>query len=668
MNTKTVLLCGLLLVVSTLSYPIFSQQGPQKFGKISKEDFEIPAIPIVEGAHAIRLFDYAFLEYRYLTGSGFTTNMNRHFRTMILDDEGLDWADIEIALYQNYRARERVGSVKAFVYNLEDGRITKTKLDNKDIFDEKVDKNNIRKKFALPNVKAGSIVEVKYELNSEFWYTLDPWLFQQAIPVLHSEFEIRIPEYFIFNTNFKGYEFGQLTTNDKGLGSGRLSLGGGDGVDCHFNEYHWVAENVPAFTSEAYITTAKNYLGRVEFELARTNFPNSFNESYTTSWEAIAQQLSEADDFGGTVARPQFIKEQALQMVGDASTPEEKIVLLYEGAKQLVKWNKKYARFASVGQIKEAMKAGLGNSAEVNFALTTLFRAGGLEAYPVLVSTRSHGYINQYLPSFDQFNHVITAVKVGDGYLVLDATDPLVPANFMPRSCLNGQGFMLIGNQYSWVSLKSRDKYKLAIQGKFQLSQDGTIIGEIKEAHNGYAGHRFRKSFYGEGGAKDYVTELENSVEGLQIKEHEFKNEDNIYKRAEANYQVEITDKVMAAGDMMYFSPMLYYAVDENPFKLAERKYPVDFAHPYEEIYVMSFEIPEGFAIEELPEVQQIALPEKAGKFTYTVREVANSVQLTVRFKIDHPFFDFEKYPYLKEFYNQIVEKEAEQVVLKRKT
>ena len=666
MNSKTMFFCCLVYILSLSSYGLSAQNGPKKFGKISKADFELPESELVKGAHAVRQFDYGFLDYR--VRQGFTTNFTRHFRTMILDEEGLDWADIEISYYKNYDARERIGAIKALVYNLENGQITKTKLETKDIFDEKVDKNNLKKKFALPNVKPGSIVEVKYEVSSEFWYAIDPWIFQQSIPVLHSELEMRIPEYFIFNTNFKGYEFGSLTTNDKSTTARKLQLGGGQGVDCQYNDYHWVAENIPPFTAEAYITTAKNYLGRVEFELARTNFPNSFNQSYSTSWASIAQQLATSEDFGNTIARAKFMEDQAARLVGDASNTSEKVVRLYEGVKKLIKWNKKFARFASVADVKKAVSEGLGNSAQVNFALTCLLKAAGLEAYPVLVSTRNHGYINQFLPSFDQFNHVVSAVKIDDNHLILDATDPLVPANFIPKQCLNNMGYMLVGDKFAWVSLKPREKYKIAIQAKFQISDDGVIQGNIKEARSGYAGHRFRQMFYNEGGAEDYIEEFQNKVEGLTVNEHEFKNSDNIYKRVEASYEVELTDQVMAAGDMIYFSPMLFYAIDENPFKLAERKYPVDFAHPYEEIYVMSFELPEGFAVEELPEVQNMMLPEKAGKFTYTVQQLDNSIQLTVRFKIDNPFFNFEQYPYLKEFYNQIVEKEAEQVVLKRKT
>ena len=252
--------------------------------------------------------------------------------------------------------------------------------------------------------------------------------------------------------------------------------------------------------------------------------------------------------------------------------------------------------------------------------------------------------------------------------LVLDATDPLVPASFTPKECLNDKGFMLVGNQFSWVSLKARDKYKTAVQVKLKIGEDGTLNGSIKEGRDGYAGYRFRQAYYSEGEGEDYVKALQEEVEGLAIEKHTFENIDNIYKRAEVLYEVSISDQIMAAGDMIYFSPMLHYTISENPFKLTERKYPVDYGHPRDEVYVLSYELPDGFAIEELPEGSNLVLPEKAGKFTYSAKQLSNTVQITVRFKIDKPFFNFEQYPFLKEFYNLIIEKYSEQIVLKRKT
>lgn len=52
---------------------------------------------------------------------GFIMNFMWYFCIMILDEEGLDWVDIEIFYYKNYNVWEKVGIIKVFVYNLENG-------------------------------------------------------------------------------------------------------------------------------------------------------------------------------------------------------------------------------------------------------------------------------------------------------------------------------------------------------------------------------------------------------------------------------------------------------------------------------------------------------------------------------------------------------------------
>ncbi|MEZ5045099.1 MAG: DUF3857 domain-containing protein [Saprospiraceae bacterium] len=664
MKFKTIIFSSLLTLLYYSPQSLFAQNAPDKFGKIDKKDLEMTTYEQDPGAHAVKLFDVAYIDFRYL--NGFNVNTQRHFRIKILDVEGLEYADVEIPYLRTPGRKESVAMLRAFVYTLENGEVVKTKLENKDVFDEQVDKNNFKKKFALPNVKVGSVIEVKYELLSEFWYQIDPWLFQEDIPAKRSEILVSIPEYFIFNTNFKGYDFGTLSINDKSTSTGNLALGAGQTINCQYTTYHWAAENVPAFTAEPYITTARNYLGRVEFELARTNFPNSFNESYNTSWEAIAEQLATSEDFG--VGNANFLNDQGANLIAGEADPGKQVAILFEATKKMVKWDNKYRRFAGVGDLKKALKEGIGNSAEVNFILLGLLKSAGLEAFPVLVSTRSNGYLNPYQPSLDQFNHTIAAVKVGDGFITLDATDPFVPASYSPINCLNDKGFILMGNRHQWISLEAREKYKLAVQAQLAIGEDGSLSGTIKEAKDGYAAYLFRKAYFKEGDADKYVKSIQDKVDGMTIEEHSFENQENLYKRVEANYKVNITDKTVMAGDMIYISPMLHYALEENPFKLAERKYPVDYAYPMEEIYSIAITFPEGYALEELPEGTNLALPENAGKFTYSAKQLDHSILLTIRFKIENPFISFEQYPFLKEFYSLMVAKYAEQIVLKKKT
>lgn len=640
-----------------------AQKSPQDFGVIEKGDFQIKGH---DDRAAVMLFDYAFVKQTTGFNKGNIYTL-RHYRLKIIKDKGLEWANISIPYYRDHGWQDKISRIRATVYNLKDGEITSTILEKKDIFIEQVNKNNFNKKFALANVRPGSIIEVKYEISSPFFYRVDPWFFQRTIPVLHSEYYFSNPNTLTYNTNFRGDEFGNLVLNDKSIGKQEFQRDNSMNTS-KVNIYHWIAKDVPPFTAEPYISSINNHLGRVEFEVAETNFPYENQISYATTWEAIADQLANADHFGKSLKQDNFLGSLIPSILEGDKTHLQRIIQVYEGTKKLISWNQNYSLFATKKEIKKAIENGIGSSSEVNFTLICLLKAANLEAFPILISTRKHGYVNPHLPSYRQFNHVICAVQIGEDIIILDATDPLVPTNFIPQKCLNGKGLMIVDNQYSWVNLKAKEKYKIAVQAKLKMEKNGDLGGTIKEAKFGYAGYHFRKEVSNTEETERYVKELQEKTPGLTIKNYTFKNQDNIYQRIQASYAVEMRDQVVVVGEMMYLSPLLYFAKTQNPFKLTKRKYPIDFGYPIEEISILNFELPEEIIIEELPNSLQLELPKKEGKFSYTVKKIPTGIQVSVHFKIDKPFFNFEQYSFLKEFYDLIVEKCSEQIVLKRKT
>jgi hypothetical protein len=65
----------------------------------------------------------------------------------------------------------------------------------------------------------------------------------------------------------------------------------------------------------------------------------------------------------------------------------------------------------------KAYKDKTGNVAEINLMLTAMLRYAGLNANPVLVSTRSNGIA--MFPNRTAFNYVIAAVENGGNYTLL---------------------------------------------------------------------------------------------------------------------------------------------------------------------------------------------------------------------------------------------------------
>jgi hypothetical protein len=106
--------------------------------------------------------------------------------------------------------------------------------------------------------------------------------------------------------------------------------------------------------------------------------------------------------------------------------------------------------------------------------------------------------------------------------------------------------------------------------------------------------------------------------------------------------------------------------LQKNPFSSPSREYPVDFGAPFSETYRFNLTIPEGYQVEELPKGANIVLGDKNGKFSYAIGQMDNRIIVNMRFSIDKPMFMPAEYTNLKDFFDMVVAKESEQIVLKK--
>ncbi|MEM8908397.1 MAG: DUF3857 domain-containing protein [Bacteroidota bacterium] len=661
----------------------FAQKAPMKFGKVDADQVKMTSYEHDPEAHAVILCDYGYTRFEYDTKGdrGFFMVFEREIRIKILDEAGLDWADWSIPLYKDGNTEENLSTLKGVTFNLENGKVVQEKLSKKEVFKTERSAHWDQVKFAMPKVKAGSVIDIKYTINSDFKFNLQEWQFQYDIPALWSEYRVEIPEYYHYNKTLKGYEFARMTVQDEksrneritftGMAGSNRALSGGRNravsrsVNYDVNAYRWVVEQMPAFKEEAYMTTASNYLTAISFELSFIQFPGEPVRSFTENWESIGELLKNSDNFGGQLKKLNFLKEEVKQFQQQYPQEEERMVAIYDFVRQNMKWDEVETKYSS-GSIKKAYEKGIGNSADINLLLTLLLQKSGLAAAPVVLSTRSHGNLNPAHPSVSQFDYVVAGVKIGEGYALLDATDDKRPANLLPYRALNGQGRWISEGLGQWVDVQSGGKYKTACMLEASLDETGLFKGKLSRIQKGYAALHLRKKLTGS--IENFAQSLEKDYEGLTITAPQINGADDVYKDIKEEYEVSIEEQVNTSGDFKYFSPMLFFAETENPFKLDDRKYPIDYGFAINETYSMRFTIPDGYTVEELPEKAVVTLPNNAGKFIYHIVSMNNMIQVNSKFNINQPLFMATDYASLKEYYDLVIQKHAEQVVLKKKT
>ena len=160
------------------------------------------------------------------------------------------------------------------------------------------------------------------------------------------------------------------------------------------------------------------------------------------------------------------------------------------------------------------------------------------------------------------------------------------------------------------------------------------------------------------------MNKLVNNNDGIEINNFEVKNNNKLAKLPIESFDFTTESEIDVVSDKIYFSPLLFLATKENPFKQEKREFPIDFSFPFENISTTIINLPEGYRVESIPEAMAIALPNGMGNFSYAINNVGNVLQLKVSKKINYPVVPAEFYPSLKEYYSKMVGKLNEKVVL----
>lgn len=682
---KFLKLLSFTLVFFCIIHTAIGQKAPMKFGKINNDNLKANVCPIDSNAHAYYLFDYGVSSFVYLDTKivsnessaqrkGFQIDFVRHFRIKILDNQAFDWANVEIPLYHSENAEEKLTSVKAFTFNLEGGKVVKSKLDKGEIIREKKNDNVNIVKFALPNVKEGSIIDVKYTIKSDYLFNLQDWAFQKSIPVMESEYHIYVPEYFIYKQTLKGYfpveieessRVNKFTITFEQKAEG-LTAGYETEETFEYIEYakHYTAKNIPAFPDEEYIRSRENYISKVEYELASTEYPNQPIRYYTVTWEEINRNLMEDRDFGMELKSSGFMKDDVEVLSNMGLQGVDLMNAAFMFIKNNFTWNR-LNRVKVTKTLRSAYKEKTGSSADINLNLVLLLRKLGFDAYPVLLSTKNNGLIHPAHPSLSKFNYAIALVKLNGEEFLMDATDPLAEINTLPLRCLNERGRIIDLKAAAWVDLQQGNSFKSQCVYNISLDQEGVFSGDIAYKYQDYAAYLKRKEIKANGDIKNYIDELQEDNSGLLVNDYNISNLDTLNDKLIENYEVRIEDQTESAGDVLYFSPLLFESWKSNPFKLEKREYPVEYDYPLVLNHTMVIEVPENFVVETLPKPQIFTTPDKSFRYTYNVVVLGNKIQITSLLTRKKMLYLPEEYDFLKAFYDMVIAKQNEKVVLK---
>jgi Domain of Unknown Function with PDB structure (DUF3857)/Transglutaminase-like superfamily len=586
-----------------------------------------------------------------ISGSRLGFELRVHKRIKIFKKSGLNEANIEIPFYRK-NDFELVKFLRAQTITKAGKKIP---VDAKSVFTEKLNEYWSVLKFAFPNAEEGCIIEYEYELTSSNLLELHEWYFQEKIPTRASVLNLNIESRFEYTFLFQGENNLRSTKPVYTTNAAPIHT-----------LISFYVNNLPALHDASYVSTLDNYFTRIRFQLAINYLSNGLKEQVLPDWEKTSEKLLDSESLGKRyLKKSQYTKvwEKVKPLINPADSTEAKVKILYDWVNQNFAWNGNYSCWSPKSG-NELLEANKGNSADLNLLLIALLREAGIEANPVLLSTRNHEKVYKQFPIINQYNQVIVHVdKINNSFLLLDAGNVLRPMGTLSVDDLNESGWLLKKKDSKWINIVAPMSEKTTI-AQMTLDEKGDCKGTINNQFKNHAALIERNVLFStESKSKEIAFKKKSEwvIDSTQVENLE--KMDLPLKEAVV---LHIPNAAQSNGAFIYFKPVLHSNWEVNPFKSPSRTYPIEFPFPSTENYTLDLDLPKGYKIDEMPKGISNVFQGGEAIFHYSTTQTGDKINLRVKIQIRKAAFDAKYYEQLKEFFAQITAKLDEPIVLKK--
>lgn len=646
---------SLIIFLLLVSFAICSQQKKSSvMGQTSLEELQMIVYDKDSTAAAVVLYEHANV---YLDPKNdYNTRTDFYYRIKILDKTAFEQANISIGLYKKKKAI----NIQATTYNLSEiGTIKSTAISKDKIFTVQETEEWTSLKFTMPNIAVGSVIEYSYSVLSPYLGMQD-WYFQSDIPKIKSEFDAAVLGNYEYNIRIIG--FLKLNKDDASLEKKCVYIEGiGQGA-CVI--YTYGMYDIPAFKKEDYMLSEKNYMARLSFDLKSYTSPRGNVENYTTTWKQADKKLKKIF-FNNQTSKKSFFKKRIPEHILSTQNKLEKAIAVYKFIQNHYTWNDKYWNNEDE-EVKDAFNEKIGSAGEINLSLYNALEALDIEAELVILSTRNNGLPTTLYPIIFDFNYLIIKIIIDGEDIYLDATDKYLPFGQVPIRTLNGQARIInYKKESNWVSLNPKIKSSKNVTANLILKDNNELTGNLLIRTHGYAAQKQRKKLKVLG-IENYLEEFETNNPDIEVEDYRARYQEELENPLQEVFKIN----VIMGNDLtqkIRINPFFFDRQKENPFKLKERNYPVDFGYAKKNSFLLSLEIPDTYKVTQLLKEVAISLPNKGGSFILKVLLKDKIIKIYSRMTLSKKSYTSEEYFALKEFFKQIVIAENAYLTLEKK-
>lgn len=571
-------------------------------------------------------------------------------RLKILTEKGKeDYGEIELLHHPWVRLRNLEGRTV-----LPDG--TEVPLSKEGVFERRASRSRRLQvtAVAFPALEVGAVVDYRFELYFDSIYYLEPWVFQQEIPVLHSEIVYRIPKQLAARTWSRdpmrvGLETEQI----------RSALG---------QDLVVRARDLPPIPDEPHSFPAVDLAAR--FMLVPVNWGG--RDPLLETWRSTCA-LVEEGSYRDARRNNTAARRLAGKLVQDAGgSHREKAQALYRFVRDKIETL--FGPGVVIGEKQgpdTVIADRRGDSADKAFLLQNLLDAVKIDADLVWAASRRDGIIDLEVPSFGWFDRVLVRAELAGETVFLDPSEPGLAFGRLASDYEGTPAVVFHPRKPEVITLPTTAYTEHQRQARVELTLDagGRLSGEGSLTLTGHHATRWIAARREEGKAPDETWSewLGERFTDFEIREVAAEEEVD-QNRAGVTWKMEQRPEEVL-GDEVTLAPSRPLGPARQPLTLPphRRRTPVMFEFGKRERLELTLKWDEGWELEARPEERRHDNGAGTLDTSLQVGENGRSVTYTRTFELRHSqFMGADDYPAAQSLFDAAEKSDAQDLVLVR--
>jgi hypothetical protein len=578
----------------------------------------------------------------------------------ILSDEAVEHlAEITIPR----RDKMVISGIFAESFNLNGGKIERSKLEGDNVFKDKIDDKLKVIKFNIPSVKKGSIIHYSYKIHKSSAVSVPEWPFQNLYPTLYSKYSVRLPGTFSCNNILRSGKVFTEAAKERELETCDA---------CQFTEKYestgsymsWATRNIPAFVAEPFSSGKDNFMERIKVMITSIYLSNGNKYKLFNNWTDFSKKfLYDNQEYIGQVfSSNNFLEDKVNEITTSATSDIEKAKLIYNYIK---------ANFSVADNdddnIKSVFKNGKGDVFGINMLMIAMMKKAGLNCDPIVLSTKSNEKLSGLYPSPYDLNYLAGYFKDGSKTYLLDATAFNLPFGILKPECYNGYA-RIVNETGDAVNLSPDEiKDKTTTLVSIKPGDDNNFSVKVDVKLGVFKSMDMRNDSKGDStDAKNKLMQsLTESMISVTPGTISIKNFTNPDEPVTMHYEGFI--KLDAAASTFYISPYLSKFYTKNPFTAIERNLPIELNYNEEQTLIYNFQLPENYSVDDFPKSYSTKFGDNmsfSNIYNYNVER--KTFSMTSKFQTTATMYPAIEYKNIRTIFEKMVEEQNKKFVLKR--